>query len=66
MFIESTNWQSKGEELIERKSEWIGLDEYEQATYKAKLYGLDKLDIDYFTEHYLNKPYLFSYLKVID
>jgi len=66
VFIESTDWQSKGEELIECKSEWIDLDEYDQATYKAKLYGLDKLDINYFTDHYLNKPYLFSYLKVID
>lgn len=66
VFIETTDWQSKGEELIACKSEWIDLDEYDQAVYKAKLYGLDKLDIDYFTEHYLNKPYLFSYLKVID
>ena len=66
VFIETTDWQSKGEELIACKSEWIDLDEYDQAIYKAKLYGLDKLDIDYFTEHYLNKPYLFSYLKVID
>ena len=66
MFIESTDWQSKGEELIDRKSEWIGLDEYEQAIYKAKFWGLDSIGIDYQTEHYLNKPYLFSYLKVID
>ena len=27
---------------------------------------LDKINIDYQTDHYLNKPYLFSYLKVID
>ena len=39
---------------------------YEQAEYKAKLFGLDKIGIEYFTGHYLNKPYLFTYLKVID
>jgi hypothetical protein len=66
VFIEATDWSSKGEELVSQKSEWMKLDEYEQAVYKARLYGLDQLGIDYFTEHYLNKPYLFTYLKVIE
>jgi hypothetical protein len=66
MFIETTNWESKGIELISRKSEWIGLDEYQQSAYKAKLYGLDRIGVEYLTDHYLNKPYLFTYLKVID
>ncbi len=65
-FIENTNWQEKGAELVRRKAEWVNLDEYQQAEFKAKLYGLHKIGIDYFTEHYLNKPYLFAYLKVID
>ena len=65
-FIETTDWQAKGAELVACKDEWAKLDEYEQAVYKAKLYGLDEVDIDYFTGHYLNKPYLFTYLKVID
>ena len=33
---------------------------------QTKLFGLDKIGIEYFTGHYLNKPYLFTYLKVID
>ena len=36
------------------------------AEFLLRFAGLDKIDIDYQTEHYLNKPYLFSYLKVID
>jgi hypothetical protein len=65
-FIEHVDWESKASELILHKLEWIDLNEYEQSIYKAKLYGLDKLELDYFTDHYLNKPYLFSYLKVIE
>ena len=65
-FIETTDWDKVGNEFVAAKPEWIGLDEYEQAIYKAKFFGLDKINIDYQTEHYLNKPYLFSYLKVID
>ena len=65
-FIEATDWDVVGKKFVAAKSEWIDLDEYEQAIYKAKFFGLDKIDIDYQTEHYLNKPYLFSYLKVID
>ena len=66
IFIEATDWDVVGKKFVAAKSEWIDLDEYEQAIYKAKFFGLDKIDIDYQTEHYLNKPYLFSYLKVID
>lgn len=65
-YILSTDWNTVGKSFIKKKSEWIDLDEYEQAIYKAKFFGLDKINIDYQTEHYLNKPYLFSYLKVID
>ena len=65
-YILSAEWNRLGDSFVSRKSEWIDLDEYEQAIYKAKFFGLDKIDIDYQTEHYLNKPYLFSYLKVID
>ena len=66
MFIQSTDWDHAAKEFIAKKSEWVNLDEYEQAIYKAKFWGLDSIGIDYQTEHYLNKPYLFSYLKVID
>jgi len=66
MFIHSTDWEHAAKKFIDKKSEWSGLDEYEQAIYKAKFWGLDSIGIDYQTEHYLNKPYLFSYLKVID
>lgn len=66
VFIEKTDWESKGKELVSHKSEWISLDEYEQSTYKASLYGLDQIGIEYFTSNYLNKPYLFTYLKVIE
>jgi len=65
-FIEATDWDAVGKKFVAAKSEWIDLDEYDQAIYKAKFFGLDKIGIDYQTEHYLNKPYLFSYLKVID
>jgi hypothetical protein len=65
-FIETTDWEVIGRKFIDVKSEWIKLDEYDQAIYKAKFFGLDKIGIDYQTDHYLNKPYLFSYLKVID
>lgn len=65
-FIETTDWENKGRELVARKSEWVGLDEYKQSAYKAKLYGLDQIGVEYLTEHYLNKPYLFTYLKVIE
>lgn len=65
-YILSADWNKLGHNFVSRKSEWIDLDEYEQAIYKAKFFGLDKINVDYQTEHYLNKPYLFSYLKVID
>lgn len=66
VFIENTDWETKGRELVTKKSEWLHLDEYGQSSYKAKLYGLDKIGIEYFTDNYLNKPYLFTYLKVIE
>ena len=65
-FIESADWPKLAEKLLATKFHWQQLDEYEQAEYKAKLFGLDKIGIEYFTGHYLNKPYLFTYLKVID
>jgi len=65
-FIETTNWEKLGPDFVARKNKWQEMDEYEQAKYKAKFFGLDKIGIDYFSDHYLNKPYLFTYLKVID
>ena len=46
--------------------EWKHLNEYDQAIYKAEMFGFNKIGIKYFEDDYLNKPYLFSYLKVID
>ena len=65
-FIESINWFEMGKKLIDRKSEWMHLNEYEQAVYKANFFKFNKIGIKYFEDDYLNKPYLFSYLKVID
>ena len=65
-FIDSTDWESKAKDLLSKKDEWLHLNEYDQAVYKAKFYDFDKIGIKYFEEDYLNKPYLFSYLKVID
>jgi len=65
-FIASTDWEKKAKELLSKKNEWKPLDEYKQAVYKAELFGFNKIGIKYFEDHYLNKPYLFSYLKVID
>mgnify|MGYP001226253004 CR=1 FL=1 len=65
-FIDNTDWESKAHDLLSKKDEWIHLNEYDQAVYKAKFYDFDKIGIKYFEEDYLNKPYLFSYLKVID
>lgn len=65
-FIAATDWEKKAKELLSKKNEWKHLDEYKQAVYKAELFGFNKIGIKYFEDHYLNKPYLFSYLKVID
>jgi hypothetical protein len=65
-FIDNTDWESKAHELVNKKNSWIHLNEYEQAVYKAKFYDFNKIGIKYFEDDYLNKPYLFSYLKVID
>lgn len=65
-FIDSTDWESKAKDLLSRKKEWKHLNEYDQAIYKAEMFGFNKIGIKYFEDDYLNKPYLFSYLKVID
>jgi hypothetical protein len=65
-FIESKDWKDLATYIISKRDEWLQLDDYEQAVWKAKETGLDQLDLPWFSGHYLNKPYYFSYLKVID
>ena len=65
-FINTTDWEVKANQLLSKKSEWKHLNEYDQAIYKAELFDFNKIGIKYFEDDYLNKPYLFSYLKVID
>ncbi|NNL92684.1 MAG: hypothetical protein HKO66_10655, partial [Saprospiraceae bacterium] len=65
-FIEGKDWVDLSKYIISKKDEWLQLDDYAQAVWKAKHTGLDQLDLPWFTGHYLNKPYYFAYLKVID
>jgi len=65
-FIDGTDWENQSKLLLDKKSEWKHLNEYDQAVYKANFFGFNKIGIKYFEDDYLNKPYLFSYLKVID
>ena len=65
-FIESKDWVDLSTYIISKKDEWQPLDDYAQAVWKAKTTGLDQLDLPWFSGHYLNKPYYFAYLKVID
>ncbi len=65
-FIEGKDWVDLSNYIIGKRDEWMPLDDYAQAVWKAKETGLDQLDLPWFTGHYLNKPYYFAYLKVID
>jgi hypothetical protein len=66
VFIESKDWVDLASYIISKRGEYLELDDYAQAIWKAKITGLDQLNLPWFSEHYLNKPYYFSYLKVID
>ena len=66
MYISNLDWETSAKRFINEMPLWSKLGEYKQAEYKAKFWGLDTLGIEYFTDHYLNKPYWFTYLKVID
>jgi len=57
-FILTTNWEEKANYLESTYNDWYTNDEYAQAQFKAKYFGID-------TNPDLNEPKMLSYIKVL-